>query len=327
MAANLFGDRVLYSRALLALEEGRQELALAATGGDLKKRIEHLLRTPGRPHDAADVISFAPFLLVIALLLVSTATVMAWAPGQAPDPPAPPSPPSPPPLAAQTKSKRPDPPPPPPPLRAKSVYERWVNQDVVYLINKVERYAWDKLRTDEERQHFIVQFWDWRDPTPGTAENEMKEEHYRRISYANQRFSDSRPGWATDRGRTYIVNGPPTEIESHPNTREPREHWRYPDGRQFNFTGSMYSIYEITEDPSIKGAILRRIDVEQVPEAERSQLRIRLAEFVGHLYSNELMERIRVALVPFDERIVLRWQYNPSTREASLQVLYAPDPK
>ena len=332
MAANICGDRVVYSRALLALEEGRQEFALAATGGDLKQRIEHLLRKP-RPDPPSELISFGPLLLVIGVMVFSAMTVRAWAPGQATDPPAPPSPPPPP--VAETKSKPPVPPPPPPakekkppapptppPPPAKSAYERWVDQDVVYLINKVERFAWDKLRTDEEREHFIEQFWDWRDPTPGTVENEMKVEHYRRISYSNERFSDSRPGWATDRGRIYIVNGPPDEIESHP--RELRESWRYREGRQYDFTGPTY---DLKAEVPVKPAVMARINVEGIPEPERTQLRIRLAEFVGQPYSSELMENIRVALVPFDKRIVRRWQMNPSTGEASLHLFYPSERK
>ncbi|MBI4905864.1 MAG: GWxTD domain-containing protein [Acidobacteria bacterium] len=96
-------------------------------------------------------------------------------------------------------------------------YSKWLNEDVVYIISDQEREAFLQLRTDEEREQFIVQFWQRRDPTPATMENEYKEEHYRRIRYANERFRGaSIAGWRTDRGRTYILYGPPDEIESHP---------------------------------------------------------------------------------------------------------------
>ncbi len=72
------------------------------------------------------------------------------------------------------------------------------------------------LSNDEERDQFIEAFWQRRDPTPDTEENEFKEEHYRRIAYANEHFAAGVPGWKTDRGRIYIVFGPPDEIESHP---------------------------------------------------------------------------------------------------------------
>ena len=78
------------------------------------------------------------------------------------------------------------------------------------------RQAFKRLSTDDERESFIEQFWLRRDPTPDTMENEFKEEHYRRIAYANDRFASGIPGWKTDRGRIYITFGPPDENESHP---------------------------------------------------------------------------------------------------------------
>jgi len=71
------------------------------------------------------------------------------------------------------------------------------------------------LQTNEEREQFIEAFWQRRDPTPDTVENEFKEEHYRRIAYANERFASGIPGWRTDRGRIYIIWGKPDEIETH----------------------------------------------------------------------------------------------------------------
>jgi GWxTD domain-containing protein len=113
-----------------------------------------------------------------------------------------------------------------------SPYVRWLNQDVVYIIDDAERAAFQRLTTDEERDKFIEQFWLRRDPTPGAAENEFKKEHYRRIAYANERFRtpSGMPGWRTDRGYMYIVYGPPDEIESHPKgtqTSHGFEIWTY----------------------------------------------------------------------------------------------------
>ena len=71
------------------------------------------------------------------------------------------------------------------------------------------------MATNEEREQFIEAFWQRRDPTPDTVENEFKEEHYRRIAYANERFSSGIPGWRTDRGRIYIMWGKPDQLESH----------------------------------------------------------------------------------------------------------------
>jgi GWxTD domain-containing protein len=94
-------------------------------------------------------------------------------------------------------------------------YKKWLEEEVPYIITGEERSAFLQLQTNEEREQFIEGFWQRRDPTPDTVENEFKEEHYRRIAYANERFSSGIPGWRTDRGRIYIMWGPPDSIESH----------------------------------------------------------------------------------------------------------------
>ncbi len=95
-------------------------------------------------------------------------------------------------------------------------YKKWLEEDVRYIITAEEREAFLHLNSNEEREQFIEQFWLRRDPTPTTIENEYREEHYRRIAYANEKFSVGRPGWKSDRGRIYIIHGPPDSIESHP---------------------------------------------------------------------------------------------------------------
>jgi GWxTD domain-containing protein len=159
-------------------------------------------------------------------------------------------------------------------------YRKWLEEDVIYIITDEERRAFKNLQTDEEREQFIEQFWLRRDPTPDTMENEYKEEHYRRIAYANERFASGIPGWKTDRGRIYITFGPPDEIESRPSggTYErpweegggttsvyPFEKWRY---RYLEGVGmqtdiviefvdkSMTGEYRMTMDPSEKDALL-----------------------------------------------------------------------
>ena len=94
-------------------------------------------------------------------------------------------------------------------------YKKWLEEEVPYIITDEERSAFLQLATNEEREQFIEAFWQRRDPTPDTVENEFKEEHYRRIAYANERFSSGIPGWRTDRGRIYIMWGKPDSIESH----------------------------------------------------------------------------------------------------------------
>jgi GWxTD domain-containing protein len=157
-------------------------------------------------------------------------------------------------------------------------YKKWLDEDVVYIITDEERAAFKQLSNDEERDNFIEAFWQRRDPTPDTEENEYKEEHYRRIAYANEHFAAGVPGWKTDRGRIYIVFGPPDENETHPSggTYErpmeegggetstfPFEDWRY---RYIEGIGQevivefvdtcMCGEYHMTMDRSEKDALL-----------------------------------------------------------------------
>jgi GWxTD domain-containing protein len=157
-------------------------------------------------------------------------------------------------------------------------FRKWLDEDVRYIITSEERKAFLQLSTDEEREQFIQQFWVRRDPTPDSLENEYREEHYRRIAYANERYASGIPGWKTDRGRVYIAYGPPDEIESHPSggmyqrpydegggftSTYPFEIWRY---RWIEGIGSdillefvdptMTGEYRMTMDPSEKDALL-----------------------------------------------------------------------
>ena len=97
----------------------------------------------------------------------------------------------------------------------KKAYVEWIN-DVDLILTQSERDAWKKLETDDEREKFIEDFWNSRDPDPDTEENEFKEQFFERIAYANEHFSSGKPGRLTDRGRIYIKFGKPDEIESHP---------------------------------------------------------------------------------------------------------------
>jgi len=96
-------------------------------------------------------------------------------------------------------------------------YKKWLEQEVCYLISPQEKEVFLQLQTDRERELFIAAFWKNRDPTSGTPENEFKEEHFRRIDYANHNFGRTAPlpGWETDRGRIYIILGEPNGIDRH----------------------------------------------------------------------------------------------------------------
>jgi GWxTD domain-containing protein len=168
-------------------------------------------------------------------------------------------------------------------------YKQWLNEDVIYIIAPEERSAFLQLETNEEREQFIEQFWLRRSSNPDLPDNDFKEEHYRRIAYANEHYASGIPGWKTDRGHMYIVWGPPDEIESHPTggtydrpmeegggstSTYPWETWRW---RYLEGMGEQNVImefvdptstgeYHLTMDPSEKDALLH------VPGAGLSQL-------------------------------------------------------
>jgi GWxTD domain-containing protein len=278
----------VYAAALTALEEKRSrhtQLAMAATGGTLMRRIRRLLRQPEPSNSVAAPIlgSFTIMIVITGLLMArplvvhaaeSTTSVIS-ATGSTSSPATVPVPaPSPRPELTPEQAASPA------QTEQQSVLKKWVDEDVAYIIIPEERAAWRSLATPEERlnflekfrlhtpveqnpapfpaqtgpqgalqrwldedvayiatpeeraaylslsidaqrERFIEEFWLRRDPTPGTPQNEYKDEHYQRIAYANDHFGTSltsppTPGWKTDRGRIYIMYGKPDEIESHP---------------------------------------------------------------------------------------------------------------
>jgi GWxTD domain-containing protein len=102
----------------------------------------------------------------------------------------------------------------------KGQYKTWLDQDVRWIITDEEAKAFKSLSNDEERDQFIEQFWQRRNPNPDSPDNEYRDEHYARIAYANEHFAAGKPGWMTDRGHIYIAFGKPDSIESHPSGGE-----------------------------------------------------------------------------------------------------------
>jgi GWxTD domain-containing protein len=157
-------------------------------------------------------------------------------------------------------------------------YRKWLDEDVVYIIAPEERSAFLHLSTNEEREQFIESFWQRRNPDPDSPDNTFKEEHYRRIAYTNEHYASGIPGWKTDRGRIYIMWGPPDEIQSHPSggtydrppeegggttSTYPFEDWRYRylegigENVEIEFVDpTMSGEYHLTMDPSEKDALL-----------------------------------------------------------------------
>jgi GWxTD domain-containing protein len=157
-------------------------------------------------------------------------------------------------------------------------YKKWLDEDVIYIITDGERKAFKQLSNDEERDQFIEAFWQRRNPNPDSEDNEFKDEHYRRIEYANDHFAAGIPGWRTDRGRIYIKFGPADEVDSHPSggtyqrpmdegggetSTFPFEDWRY---RHLDEIGEQVEIefvdtcscgdYHMTMDKNEKDALL-----------------------------------------------------------------------
>jgi GWxTD domain-containing protein len=218
------------------------EPARAATGGSLVKRVRRLLQQPRRPRFGSRFAS--TLAISAALLLVSAGIALAgWQTSPAPKPQAPvpavlPAPAArieakrapirnrvhaavklAPLLLAQVQQTTRT------PLDAQSVeqqlrgvlkredkarkelatpYKKWLNEDVAFIITDEERAAFKQANNDDQREQFITQFWQRRDPTPGTPENEFKAEHYRRIAYTNEHYATKIPDWKTNRGRIYI---------------------------------------------------------------------------------------------------------------------------
>lgn len=212
LAVAVCGDRLAYAKALSFLEERRRPApagAFAATGGVLKMRIARVL-------GVKQATVFPRAAAVILLVMVGAAATLA-ALGAA---------------RAQSATEQ----------KAEStgqitgkhaaMYRQWLDQDARWIITPEEKQAFLRLKNDQERDEFIRQFWETRNPNAGSPSNKYKQEHYRRIAYANMHFAQTgEPGWETDRGHVYIVFGPPDSIDAHPSgangSTKPFEVWHY----------------------------------------------------------------------------------------------------
>jgi GWxTD domain-containing protein len=182
-------------------------------------------------------------------------------------------------------------------IELKGAYKTWLEQDVSYIISDEERKAFKTLSNDEERDSFMENFWLRRNPNPDSPENEFRDEHYRRIAYANEHFAAGKPGWKTDRGHIYISFGPPDSIDAHPSgghyqrTQEegggstvtyPFEVWHYRhlegvgDNIDMEFVDTCQcSDYHFTIDRGEKDALLHvdggQTEMEEMGKAKKSE--------------------------------------------------------
>ncbi len=144
-------------------------------------------------------------------------------------------------------------------------YRVWLEEEAVYIISDRERRIFRRLTSNSQRDRFIEEFWEQRDPTPGTEANEFRDEHYERIEYANNWLGREtrRPGWSTDRGRIYILLGPPREIRRYHSSQSlvPLEMWFYEADPRLGVPPFFYQIFFkkfgvgdfVQYDPTIHG--------------------------------------------------------------------------
>jgi len=181
-------------------------------------------------------------------------------------------------------------------LKEKDLSERhqeWLKQ-VSYIIRPEERDVFMRLENDRERDLFVDTFWKQRDPTPGTPQNEYKDEHLRRFIHANQRYGRNTPreGWMTDQGRMYIILGEPASKEIFETSGiYPAEVWTYYGDRskglptQFNLVffqrsgAGEYKLYSSTSDGP--GALI--IDKRDLDLTNHQQLYQKILELAPTL--------------------------------------------
>src|SRR5437867_3232010 len=227
-------------------------------------------------------------------------------------------------------------------------YDKWLNQDVLYIVTDEERAVFSKLQTPEEKDAFIEQFWRRRSPDPNREFNEYKEEHYRRIAYANSKFGSGIPGWRTDRGRTYIMFGEPAEIEDHAGgehyTRKlnegggrttvyPFQVWRYRhfegigDDIEIEFVDQSWTgLYKMSMNPWDKDLLLH-VDGEGETTSERIGLtkrEYRPGLHPGNLNDMTVMSRYGMHLkdTPFERMLqYFQLQRPPVIKQKELQTI------
>jgi len=207
-----------------------------------------------------------------------------------------------------------------PPLPA---HQREFLQLVSYIITSSEKAVFEKLTSDRDRDIFIESFWKFRDPTPGTPENEFREEHVRRYNHANKVLGRGagRPGWMTDRGRFYIILGEPNSYDRFPGTTGivPCEVWYYyTDGQKglpthfglvfFQKSGvGEYKLY----DPAVDGPkalLLQSPDIHEISPEDYETLYETIAERAPTLAG------MSISLVPGE----FGYGYQPTPRNTIL---------
>jgi len=125
-------------------------------------------------------------------------------------------------------------------------YKKWLDEEIVYIITPKEKAVFLQLKTDNDRDLFIEAFWKQRNPSPTKERNEFKDEHYKRIEYANRNFGEAAiPGWKTDRGRIYIILGRPNSVQTYEGASSlyPIIVWFYQEMGQHGLPDAFYVVF------------------------------------------------------------------------------------
>ena len=187
-------------------------------------------------------------------------------------------------------------------------YRQWLETDVLYIISPQEKDIFEKLSTGEEKDHFIEQFWFRRDPDPRTAVNEFKEEHYRRIAYANEKYHSGIEGWRTDRGMIYILFGPPDGLEKHPEGGTYQRKWEEGGGQTYTYP------FEVWFYRHLEG-VGPGIEIEFVDASRTNQYRIAMdpeqKDALFHIPGAGLTLAEKLGTMSRIDRIRTRWLGNP----------------
>jgi GWxTD domain-containing protein len=133
---------------------------------------------------------------------------------------------------------------------SRSFYSRWVGlpatvdnideaiDQLIYIANPDEIDYMENGEDEEEKTKRFLEYWKSKDPSPGNNENEVFQEYYGRVNFANEQFSHYREGWQSDRGMVFIILGPPNNVDRHPfeYDSKPYEIWEYYElNRSFTF--------------------------------------------------------------------------------------------
>ncbi|MDY0297196.1 MAG: GWxTD domain-containing protein [Acidobacteriota bacterium] len=181
-----------------------------------------------------------------------------------------------------------------------------------------ENRIYRNLTSPAARERFIEYFWEIRDPNPLTAENEFRSEMLRRHDHVQRYFQEGqRPGWRTDRGRFFMILGPPDEEDRNVQTTDPRLQGRIIDWYYYGLSGASQTTF------SGGGFRLRFVDENGfgIYRMDERYLPLRVMDILEDLKFNMIVKRN--ADSPFPEAIDFQVDSNPAT--STVDVVFSPN--